>query len=270
VANAHPQPHEPAHRLRVGTSGWQYAHWRGRFYPQRLASAHWLEHYAARFATVEVNNTFYRLPGPATFGDWSARVPDDFVFAIKASNYLTHYKRLLDPEEPVARLLEHAAPMGARLAVVLVQLPATLRVAPERLDATLRAFAGRVRVAVEPRHDSWFCDEVHSVLSEHGAALCLADRGSRIVTPEWRTADWTYVRFHAGRGVPPSAYGRGALEHWVARLRDIFGDDVDGYVYFNNDAYGAAVRDAVTFARAAARAGLPVTRVPEPREINVT
>jgi uncharacterized protein YecE (DUF72 family) len=121
--------------LRIGTSGWEYRHWRGRFYPQKLASRAWLEHYSARFDTVEVNNTFYRLPKPETFADWSARVPPGFEFAIKASNYLTHYRRLREPEEPVERLLKHASPLGAHLAVVLLQLPPNLRAEPERSAA---------------------------------------------------------------------------------------------------------------------------------------
>ena len=112
--------------LRVGTSGWQYRDWRGRFYPKSVPAARWLEHYAARFATVEINNTFYRLPAPATFAAWNARVPSDFAIAVKASRYLTHYKRLRDPEEPVERLMTHARALSAHLGPVLLQLPPDL------------------------------------------------------------------------------------------------------------------------------------------------
>lgn len=255
--------------LRVGTSGWQYKHWRGRFYPPKLPSTRWLEHYAARFATVEVNNTFYRLPAPDTFADWAKRVPADFDFAIKASNYLTHYRRLREPAEPVERLLTHAAPLGERLSVVLLQLPPDMKAAPERLDETLRAFGKRVRVAVEPRHASWWTEEVRGVLTSHGAALCLADRGSRMITPEWRTADWCYVRLHFGLAQPPSCYGAAALRSWVARLLEVHGTEVDGYVYFNNDGNGCAVRDAVVFARDAEQAGMSVSRVPDRSEAPV-
>jgi uncharacterized protein YecE (DUF72 family) len=255
--------------LRVGTSGWQYKHWRGRFYPRTVPSTRWLEHYAERFETVEVNNTFYRLPKPDTFAGWAARVPGDFAFAIKASNYLTHYKRLREPSEPVARLLTHAAPLGARLAVVLLQLPPDMKAEPGRLDETLAAFGARVRVAVEPRHASWWCDDVRSVLRTHRAALCLADRESRVITPEWRTADWCYVRMHSGRAHPPSCYGQVALRSWVDRLHGLYGADVDGYVYFNNDGHGCAVRDAAVFARLADRAGMHVTRVPGTNETPV-
>jgi uncharacterized protein YecE (DUF72 family) len=248
--------------LAIGTSGWQYKHWRGRFYPPGLPESRWLEYYAQRFATVEVNNTFYRLPPPGTFASWAARTPADFVVAVKASAYLTHYRRLLDPEEPVERLLTHAAPLGARLGPVLVQLPPDMKAAPERLDATLRAFGRRVRVAVEPRHQSWFSEEVHAILTAHGAASCLADRRSRPITPLWRTADWYYVRFHAGTATPAPCYGARALTSWVARLHDLWGDADDGYAYFNNDSEGCAVRDAILFARAALRSGIDVSRVP--------
>jgi uncharacterized protein YecE (DUF72 family) len=252
--------------LRIGTSGWQYRDWRGRFYPRGVPSTRWLEHYAARFGTVEVNNTFYRLPAPGTFEQWSRRVPADFVIAVKASRYLTHYKRLRDPEEPVERLLTHAQPLGVHLGPVLLQLPPDLPAGFDALDATLRAFGARVRVAVEPRHASWFGDELREVLARHDAALCLADRGSRPITPQWRTASWCYVRFHEGRASPRPCYGPDALAAWVRRIGALWpegGRAVDGYAYFNNDTGGCAVRDAIVFARAAVRAGIAVTRVPE-------
>lgn len=254
--------------LRIGTSGWQYRHWRGRFYPAGLPAARWLEHYAAWFAAVEVNNTFYRLPPAETFAAWSRRVPADFRFAIKASRYLTHYQRLRAPEEPVRRLLAHAAPLGRRAGPVLVQLPPDLRVEPDRLDRTLRAFStAGVPVAVELRHASWFCDEVRAILSEHRAALCLADRGSRPVTPVWRTAEWYFVRFHAGRADPHPCYGSRALASWTARLRAHWPDDAEGWVFFNNDTEGCAVRDAARFAQLARRAGVDVARAPRPGDV---
>jgi uncharacterized protein YecE (DUF72 family) len=255
--------------LRVGTSGWQYRDWRGRFYPKSVPPARWLEHYAARFATVEINNTFYRLPAPATFAAWNARVPSDFAIAVKASRYLTHYKRLRDPEEPVARLMTHARALSAHLGPVLLQLPPDLPIELARLDRTLRAFGAGVRVAVEPRHPSWFVPEVRDLLGAHGSALCLADRGSHPITPLWRTADWAYVRMHAGSASPRPCYGARALSSWVTRIAELWPGGVDGYVYFNNDTLGCAVRDAAVFAGVAARAGIPVTRVPDIAETPV-
>jgi uncharacterized protein YecE (DUF72 family) len=248
--------------LRVGTSGWQYRHWKGAFYPRDLAAARWLEYYATRFDVVEVNNTFYRLPERDTFVDWAKRTPANFGFAVKASNYLTHRKRLLDPDEPVARLIDHASGLDGKLAVVLLQLPPNLTAAPDRLDHTLRAFKTKVRVAVEPRHHSWFCREVRAVLEAHEAALCWADRGSRVVTPRWQTASWVYVRMHSGRAHPPSCYGERALASWATRLLEQCGAALDGYVFFNNDAHGCALRDASRFARLAEAAGLDVTSTP--------
>jgi uncharacterized protein YecE (DUF72 family) len=247
--------------LRIGTSGWQYRHWRRTFYPSDIPTTRWLEYYAAHFETVEVNNTFYRLPPAATFADWHSRVPEHFAFAIKASNYLTHYRRLREPAEPVERLLQRSAPLRSKRAVVLLQLPPNLKSAPDNLDATLQAFGPHVRVAVEARHPSWFGDEVRSVLADHGAALCLTDRGSRMTTPCWNTAGWTYVRFHFGRGRPESCYGDKALRSWVDRLIDEFPTDIDGFVYFNNDAHGCALRDANTFCDVAQRAGIETSRV---------
>jgi uncharacterized protein YecE (DUF72 family) len=144
----------------VGTSGWQYRDWRGRFYPEPLAQRAWLEHYASRFAVVESNNAFYRLPEPRTFADWARRTPDDFVMAVKASRFLTHVRRLREPEEPVRRLLDHAGHLGAKLGPVLLQLPPTLRADPDALDRCLACFGPPLRVAVEPRHPSWFSEEV--------------------------------------------------------------------------------------------------------------
>lgn len=244
----------------VGTSGWQYASWRGPFYPEDLAQARWLEWFADRFQVVEVNNTFYRLPPPDTFRSWAERTPPDFVIVPKVSRYLTHVKRLKDAEEPVKRFLDHAAPLGAKLGPLLVQLPPNLAADVARLDAVLALFGDR-RVAVEFRHDTWFTDEVRSVLESHGAALCLADRRSRTVSPLWRTAEWGYVRFHEGTASPRPCYGRAALDGWARRLAETWGPDADVYVFFNNDPRACAVRDAATFARLAEGAGLATSRV---------
>jgi uncharacterized protein YecE (DUF72 family) len=244
----------------VGASGWQYDSWLGVFYPARLAKTRWLEHYAAAFATVEVNNTFYRLPAPATFMSWAARTPDDFVVSVKASRYLTHVRRLRQPEEPVRRLMEAAQGLGQKLGVVLVQLPPDLPARFTELDRTLASFPRHVRVAVEARHPSWYVDELRAVLTCHDAALCLADRHSRPVTPLWRTASWGYLRMHEGRGQSAPGYGRSALASWASRVAELFGPERDVYVYFNNDTRGCAPGDARRFAVALTRAGLHPTR----------
>ncbi|SCL52501.1 DUF72 domain-containing protein [Micromonospora chersina] len=249
----------------VGTSGWQYRDWRERFYPAKLPQRLWLEHFAARFATVEVNNAFYRLPERDTFVAWRDRTPDDFCVAVKMSRYLTHIKRLREPAEPVARFLDRATGLGDRLGPVLVQLPPTMRADPVALEATLRLFPAEVRVAVEPRHPSWWTDDTRRVLERHRAALVWADRLSRPITPLWRTTDFGYLRLHEGRARPWPRYGRAALATWVRRLATAFPAGEPAYVYFNNDPGGAAIVDAVAFAGLARRAGLPVTRTPPAR-----
>jgi uncharacterized protein YecE (DUF72 family) len=252
----------------IGTSGWQYRHWRETFYPRGLRQADWLQYYAERFLTVEVNNAFYRLPEAATFGRWASGTPDDFVVTVKASRFLTHIRRLREPEGPVALLLERARSLGAKLGPVLLQLPPNLRAEPERLETTLAAFPPDVRVTVEFRHESWFTDEVRGILERHGAALCLADRKG-VASPLWRTAEWTYLRMHEGRARPHPCYGREARERWAERLAEGWGPAADVYVYFNNDGCACALRDARLFAAAVERAGLEPTRVPRARDVTL-
>lgn len=249
----------------IGTSGWQYRHWRGPFYPRRARGLDDLAFYAERFQTVELNGTFYRLPEASTFAAWAARVPDDFVFAVKASRYLTHVRRLHDAAEPVRRLMDRAGSLGAKLGPVLLQLPPTLRQDPGLLRDALHEFGRDVRVAVEFRHESWFTDETRRVLERQQAALCLADRGDRWLTPKWRTADWGYVRFHWGAGQPESCYEEADLKARATEIARLWPAS-DIYVYFNNDPHGCAPRDASIFASALAQKGIDCSRVPEPIE----
>ena len=248
--------------LTIGTSGWQYRDWRGPFYPPGLPQRLWLEEYASHFEVVEVNNAFYRLPERATFEQWRERTPAGFKFAVKMSRYLTHIRRLKDPAEPVARFLDRAAGLGDKLGPVLLQLPPTLKADLEALDETLARFPSHVRVAVEPRHDTWFTEECRKLLERHKTALSWADRQGRPVTPLWTTADFGYLRMHVGRAHPHPRYGRAALRSWLGRLRDM----PEAYVFFNNDPGGAAVIDAqamMAIARSAsdsARRGMPVRR----------
>jgi len=252
----------------IGTSGWQYRDWRGPLYPPELPLDRWLESYASRFATVESNYAFYRLPERRTFEVWAERTPDDFVMAVKVSRYLTHIKRLREPTEPVARFVGRVAGLGPKLGPVLLQLPPQLRCDRDRLAATLDRFPLSFRVAVEFRHESWFRDEIRQLLVDRGAALCLADRRG-VLGETWRTTNWTYLRFHDGRARPGPSYGRAALAAWAGRLADGWSANEDCYVYFNNDHGGAAPRDATRFAGLVARSGLHPSRVPSVRSIRV-
>jgi uncharacterized protein YecE (DUF72 family) len=247
----------------IGTSGWQYRHWRELFYPIGVPQRNWLEHYAERFETVESNNAFYRLPERSTFESWAQRTPPGFVWAVKMSRYLTHIKRLADPSEPVQRFLERAQGLGPKLGPVLLQLPPTLKADLARLDEVLLLLTPQVRVAVEFRHDTWFTAETRALLEQRGAALCLADRGSKPVTPLWRTAPWGYVRWHQGRAAPEPCYGETALRSWAARVAELWSGEEDVFCFFNNDPLGCALRDARLFAGHVRRTGREPSHVPE-------
>jgi uncharacterized protein YecE (DUF72 family) len=246
----------------IGTSGWQYRDWRGRFYPQKLPQRLWLEHYAEHFATVESNNAFYRLPERETFAAWRERTPPDFRWAVKASRFLTHIRRLREPQEPVARLMERAAGLEHKLDTILLQLPPTLKADADLLRECLAQFPAGTRVAVEPRHESWWTDEIRALLERYGAALCWADREEKPLAPLWRTTDWGYLRFHTGVADPWPRYRPETLQLWADRLAATWTPEQDVLVYFNNDPGGAAPIDAVVFAEAVRRAGLEPTRVP--------
>ena len=257
--------------MKIGTSGWQYRDWRGRLYPAGVPQRRWLEYYARCYLTVENNNSFYRLPPQETFESWRERTPDDFVMTVKASRFLTHIRRLRGPAEPVTRLLRAAAGLGPKLGPVLLQLPPTLKADPDALDACLHEFQAAaaalgeqgLRIAVEPRHESWWTEEIRQILTAHDATLCWADRRGRPITPLWRTATWGYLRFHEGTAQPSPSYGPQALRSWIARVSETWPDEADVYVYFNNDHGGAAVINSAQFAGLARQAGRSVTRAPE-------
>ncbi len=227
--------------IRIGTSGWQYADWRGAFYPARLPQREWLRYYVTHFDTVEVNATFYRLPSKEAVARWADTLPPGFVMVVKASRFLTHVKRLRDPQEPVERLMGVLDPLRSRglLGPVLVQLPPDLEAVPERLDDTLGRFPPDVAVAVEPRHSTWFTDSLRDVLARHAAALVWADRDGRSVGPLWETCDWRYLRLHHGR--TEWSYTDHDLRRWATRLAAAD----KGFVFANNDPGAAAVKDAM-------------------------
>lgn len=234
--------------IRTGTSGWHYAEWKDVVYPPGLAKSRWLSHLSTEFQTVELNNSFYRLPSRATFEQWAHEVRPGFVFAVKVSRYLTHIRRLKDPEEAVNRLLSSAEGLGSATGPFLLQLPPNLTADTAGLDRTLAAFGQGRRVAVELRHASWDTDDVRRVLESRGAACCWSDRRGPI-GPRWKTADWGYARFHEGGADPDTCYGRRALLSAARELNDRFGPSEDVFVYFNNDRNGCAVRNARTFCR---------------------
>jgi uncharacterized protein YecE (DUF72 family) len=249
----------------VGTSGWQYKHWRHIYFRRGTPQNRWFEQVMRDFRTVELNVTFYRLPKAEVFAGWYSRSPADAVITVKASRYLTHVKRLRDPQPSVDMLLERIRPLREKLGPILVQLPPDLQADVGALDATLSCFPAGLRIAVEPRHDSWWTDDLQRCLARHNAALCWADRKGPI-TPLWRTADWGYLRFHEGKHQPWPFYTDDELDGWADTVTSTFPEDSeDVYVYFNNDPGGAALVDAITFAGQIAGRGRTVTRVPETR-----
>jgi uncharacterized protein YecE (DUF72 family) len=228
--------------LRIGCSGWQYKHWKGDFYPATLPPARWLEYYATHFDTVEINNSFYRLPEAGTFAQWRRRVPSSFVYAVKASRYLTHLKKLKDPGPPVQLFFSRARSLGPRLGPVLYQLPPRWPRNLERLETFLRTLPARRLHAIEFRDPSWYCDGTFELLQRHKVALCAHDmEGS--ATGQRSVGPFVYLRLHGPQRYS-GRYPDLALEAWaewcVAQRQ---GSGV--YVYFNNDSGGHAPRDAM-------------------------
>jgi uncharacterized protein YecE (DUF72 family) len=231
--------------VHLGCSGWNYRDWRGTFYPAGLPSREWLPFYASHFDTVEVNTTFYRLLALKTAARWVTQTPAGFLFAVKASRYLTHVKRLDGISEGVARFYERIEPLIAagRLGPVLWQLPETFHRDDHRLAKTLELLpAGRH--AFEFRHESWFAPPVYALLRSHDAALVIGEHPERPFQTHEATACWRYVRFHYGRRGKRGNYSTAELEDWARRLDRWGGAGEELYLYFNNDWEGFAVRNA--------------------------
>lgn len=229
-------------RLQIGTSGWVYPHWRERFYPRGLPQTRWLEYFTEHFSTVEVNNSFYRLPSAEVFTSWRERTPPGFIFTVKASRFITHVKRLRDSAQALALFMDRAAHLGPKLGPVLFQLPPRFPVDLERLDAFLRALPRRIRPVMEFRDRSWHVPEVFELLQERGSAYCIMVAPKLLCRPVV-TAGMLYVRFHSPGGLSP-AFGRRRLRKWAETIGGLMRRAGEGWVYFNNDAQGAAIDDA--------------------------
>lgn len=229
--------------IHIGTSGWHYAHWVGPFYPADLSPAGYLAWYAARFASVEINNTFYRIPTADTVAHWRAATPAGFVFACKASRYITHMKKLKDPVRSTARFFQAVERLGDRLGPVLFQLPAHWGCDLVRLSAFLEALPARFRYALEFRDPQWFDARVYRLLERHGVALCAYDLfGWR--SPVRVTADLVYVRLHGPEAAYGGDYDGRTLYGWARRLEHWRREGLEVHCYFNNDRGGCAVSNA--------------------------
>jgi uncharacterized protein YecE (DUF72 family) len=231
-------------RIHVGTSGWHYDHWRGPFYPTDLFSGEMLAYYANQLHTVEINNSFYQLPEKDTLAAWRDTAPEGFPFAVKASRYITHMKKLKDPEQPVAIFLDRIQVLKQKLGPILFQLPPGWHANVARLQDFMNVLPERLRYTFEFRDATWFTPEVYDALSEHGAALCIHDLCGH-ESPKEVIGDWVYIRLHGpeegyqGRYTTQQLAGwAGAISAWARQGRDV-------YCYFNNDMAGYAVAEAL-------------------------
>ena len=233
--------------VRIGCSGWNYASWKDEFYEGRPARL-WLEHYARHFDTVEVNNTFYRLPNTAAVANWEQTAPPGFTFALKISRYLTHIKRLTDLGLGLQRFFDRIEPLlrSPKLGPLLWQLPPNFARDEDRLrDALTTMAADGRRHCIEFRHPTWFVPETYEALREHGVALVIGDRPEvKAFQAEVFTADWTFVRFHYGSRGRRGNYSEGELHEWTSKFRQ-WREQVEVFVYFNNDWEVFAVRNAL-------------------------
>ena len=231
-------------RIRIGTSGYVYPHWRGPFYLPSASSSEMLELYRQRFDTVEINNSFYRLPSAEVFTRWREAVPPGFIYAVKANRFITHMKKLKDPEEPVARMMSRVELLGDRLGPILFQLPPRWRVNVERLEALLAALPPQYRYTFELRDPTWFDDRVYAALAEHRAAFCIWDL-SRQLSPLVVTTDLVYVRLHGPGDAYQGSYDDATLALWAERFAGWAAEGREVYCYFDNDQAGYAVHDAL-------------------------
>ena len=231
--------------IHIGTSGWQYGHWRGPFYPEGLSKNSFLAYYAERFQTVEINNSFYQLPKKETLTQWRDKVPEGFIFSFKASRYITHMKKLKDPEASLSRMLDVLPALDGKLGPVLFQLPPRWGFDPDRFYDFLEALPSEYRYAFELRDPSWLDSRVYDALTEVGAAFCIYEIGGRI-SPKEITADFVYIRLHGptdepykGQYTTQTLSGwAGAISAWVRQGREVF-------CYFDNDEAGYAAQDAL-------------------------
>ena len=232
----------PLNTIRVGCSGWHYKHWKGRFYPASLPPSQWLNYYMAQFDTVELNTTFYRLPDASVFAGWRTQTRRGFVYSLKASRYLTHMRKLVEPEQPLKLFFERARELGSSLGPVLYQLPPNFDVNLQRLRGLLEALPPRRRHVVEMRDARWYRPDVFELLKEHRVALCLHDMAGS-ATSRRQVGPFVYLRLHGPLRYQGS-YSDNELAQWADWLSSTTTAGSDAYVYFNNDVDGAAPHDA--------------------------
>jgi uncharacterized protein YecE (DUF72 family) len=232
-------------RIRIGCSGWAYKHWRGLFYPEGVPQTRWFARYAEEFDTVEINNSFYHLPKPATFEKWRRQAPPGFCYAVKANRYLTQAKKLKDCEEPMERMMSSVEHLGDRLGPMLYQLPPSMKINLERLESFLKILPTNVSSVFEFRETSWYVPETYELLDRYGAGFCVHDMAGS-TTERVAVGPIVYVRFHGGAGKYWGRYSDKKLLGWTDWLVEQSRLGRDCWCYFNNDIHGHAIEDART------------------------
>lgn len=227
----------------MGASGWYYGHWRGVFYPDKLKKSEWFSFYARHFDTVELNNTFYRLPKPSSFQRWHTLAPAGFVFAVKANRFITHIKRLNQPAESLKRFEENIQILADKLGCVLYQLPPSMKKDLSRLEGFLQQLPAEEVSVFEFRHESWYCDRCYELLDAYKCGFCVQDLPGAD-SPRVVTGRVMYVRFHGATARYESKYSTAQLRRWAGWIQDNLSHVERAYVYFNNDAEGNAIVNA--------------------------
>ncbi|MCB2427192.1 DUF72 domain-containing protein [Methylophaga pinxianii] len=230
-------------KVLIGTSGWSYSQWKDNFYPAEIKSQDYLKHYASVFDTTEINNSFYHLPSEKSLKKWMEVTPSDFVFAIKASRYITHNKKLKDPEESIDNFFEAIKPIKKKSGPILFQLPPNWHANPKRLELFLKTLPDGYQYTFEFRDKDWLNDEIYQLLKQHNAALCFYDfKGFQ--SPEVITADFIYIRLHGPEKAYQGSYNGHRLNAYAEKIRQWQQQGFDVYCYFDNDQKGCAPQDA--------------------------
>jgi len=231
--------------IKIGTSGWMYSHWRGVFYPGELSQDRMLSFYSQNFKTVEVNNTFYKLPNKKTVKKWRKATPERFEFAVKANRFIAHMKKLKEPQESLASMFDVFKEFGEKLGPILFQLPPGWHLDLERLKNFLRVLP-QGKYAMEFRHKSWYCQSVYDLLSKENIAFCIHDHGDAPSPCDMVTADFSYLRFHGANGAYQEKYTRDQIKKWAERIDKLYKKNkLEAiYCYFNNDTMGFAIENA--------------------------
>ncbi|MEH6309131.1 DUF72 domain-containing protein [Olivibacter sp. CPCC 100613] len=230
-------------KIHIGTSGWHYKHWNGTFYPKETKDADQLNEYIKTFRTVELNNSFYRLPDTQTFINWKNKVPDDFLFSVKGSRYITHMKKLKVAEDAITELLDHAGHLEHKLGPILFQLPPKWELNSQRLSSFLEYLPKKYRYTFEFRNHSWYKQQVYDLLKKHHCAFCIYELAGHL-SPLEETADFVYVRLHGPGDKYQGKYNKSTLKKWAERSKDWKEAGKDVFIYFDNDQLGYAAFNA--------------------------